>query len=122
MLRKLTHRLPIDEFEELRKEARERRISISDVIRDKLLRCKNYETKDNHPNFNSREVDLDRSHNQGESGPPEGFAKPNSEMDFAIFEILHLLREFLFERNGQILKRVDEKMEKRFGKERKRIL
>ena len=122
MLRKLTHRLPIDEFEELREEASKRRISISDVIRDKLLRSKSYESREGHPNHSFPEFDFDRSHGQGGLGPPERLANPNSEMDFAIFEILYLLREFLFERNGQILKRVDEQMEKRFGKERKKIL
>ena len=122
MLRKLTHRLPIDVFEELQEEALKHRISISDVIRDKLLWCKSYELKGGPSNPASRQMRFAQDDGPERLSSPEQAPKPNSEVDFAIFEILFLLREFLFERNGQILKKIDEKMERRFGKERKRIL
>ena len=45
---------------------------------------------------------------------------PSNDSDFTTLETLLLLREFLFERNGQILKKVDEKLDARFGRDRKK--
>jgi hypothetical protein len=108
MQRKISLRLPIDIFEDLRDEALKHRISISDVVRDKILvpRSSIISEKANTPNF----LQI------------ENTKEPANESYFATLEILHLLREFLFERNGQILKKIDDKMEKRFGKDRKKIL
>lgn len=86
-------RIPIDVFEELQAEALKHRISISNVVRQKLVSEKIITPKEK-----------------------------SSELDLVTIEILFLLREFIFEKNGQILKKIDEKMERQFGKERKKIL
>jgi hypothetical protein len=103
MLRKITLRLPFDIFEDLKEEAQKYCVSISDVIRERLLRPEI--SNNDFPNL---------------STSPKQITNQPSEDNLINLEILFLLREFLFERNGQILKRVDEKMERRFGKDRKK--
>lgn len=117
MLRKLTHRLPIDLFEELQEEASKHRITMSDLIRGKLLFLKN-----SNLSFQSPLSPGITQNNSPPPSPPQTTVNQSQETDPAILEILFLLREFLFERNGQILKKVDEKMERRFGKDRKKNL
>jgi hypothetical protein len=111
MLRKITHRLPINLYEDLRDEALKYRISISDVIRGKLLASTNPDPKKEF----AEKQELEKSSASEQT-------KQTSEIYLMTLEILLLLREFIFERNAQILKRVDEKMERRFGKDRKKIL
>ena len=116
-LRQLSHRLPIDLLEDLREEASKHRITMSDLIRAKLLFLKDANLNPQPP----------ISSGVTQNNPPmPSSSQPTtnhpSEIDLAILEILFLLREFLFERNGQILKKIDEKMEKRFGKDRKKNL
>lgn len=117
MLRKFSLLLPIEIFKELQAEANREKISISDVVRDKILRSKIPKLETSSPPIESKFGTLPSI-----SPPPNEDSKIDfSLIHFALFETLYLLREFLFERNAQILKRVDDRMEKRFGKERKRI-
>lgn len=122
MDQKLSLRLPDDVFRYLREEASKLGISVSDIVRERILRGR---SSDLNQGAEPQESSQFQNSTDRPNHPPGHLEEPVrsiSETDFAIFEILYLLREFLFERNGQILKRVDEKMEKRFGKERKRIL
>ena len=118
MSQRISVRIPNEVFQLLREEAKEHGIRISDVIRDKILQAKRPKFENpgltEKPKFEAfTRVDI----------PPIDETKTAiPHIDFASLETLYLLREFLFERNAQILKRVDDKMEKRFGKERKKIL
>lgn len=117
MLRKFSLLLPIEMFKELQAEANREKISISDVVRDKILCSKTPKLETSSPPIESKFETLPSI-----SLPPKEESKFDlSLIHFASLETLYLLREFLFERNAQILKRVDDRLEKRFGKERKRI-
>lgn len=118
MLRKFTLLLPIDVFKDLQAEALRERISISDVIRDKILQAKNPKLENPIP----AEKPKFEAFTKPDTPPNDQFKTVIPHIDFASLETLYLLREFLFDRNGQILKRVDDKMEKSFGKERKKFL
>ena len=115
MLRKMSLRLPIDIYEELFEEALRLRVSVSDVVREKILSVK-------HSNLNSSFQPPSSSQNEIFKQDIHVKEKiyPSEENDFVNLEILFLFREFLFERNAQILKKVDEKLDRRFGKDRKR--
>ncbi|MFO1464327.1 MAG: hypothetical protein U1F66_11170 [bacterium] len=117
MLRKFSLLLPIEIFKELQAEANREKISISDVVRDKILRSKTPKVKTSSPPIESKFETLPSI----SPFPIEESKIDLSQIHFASLETLYLLREFLFERNAQILKRVDDKMGKRFGNERKRI-
>lgn len=118
MSQRISVRVPNEVFYALHEEAKIHGVKISDVVRDKILQAKG--TKLGKP-FLSEESKFEAFTKPGTGTNHENkFLIPN--LDFATLETLFLLREFLFERNAQILKRVDDKMEKRFGKERKRIL
>lgn len=122
MDQKLSLRLPNDVFQNLREEASKHRISVSDVVRERILRGRNADLKQVSMVHEFSQLRKSTNRPDDEANPIEGLVKRITETDFAIFEILFLLREYLFERNGQILKKIDEKMERRFGKERTRIL
>jgi hypothetical protein len=100
MLRKSTLRLPINLYEDLHDEALKYRVSMSDVIRSKLLELK-YPIRNEIPQHELAQQKAEHS------CLSEEITKQISEIHFATLEILFLLREFLFERNAQILKRVD---------------
>lgn len=108
MQHQISVKVPIDVFESLREEALKHRISISDVVRERILAPQD-------------QLLLSQAISDG-SNKAKSSQKTFSDIDLAIIEILFLLREFLLERNGQILKKTDEKMEKRFGKDRKKFL
>lgn len=117
MLRKFSLLLPIEMFKDLQSEANREKISISDVVRDKILRSKT-------PRLETSSLTIESKFET----PPRISPLPTEDskidlslLHFASLETLYLLREFLFERNAQILKRVDDRLERRFGKERKRI-
>jgi len=118
MSQRISVRVPNDVFESLREEAKIHGVRISDVIRDKILPRKfskqGIPTQLEEPKFEAFTNAGTTANDESKSTIPH--------IDFANLETLYLLREFLFERNAQILKRVDDKMEKRFGKERKRVL
>lgn len=117
MLRKFTLLLPIEIFKELQTEAFREKISVSDVIRDKILRAKTPRSGTTTPPVESKF----EAFTKATTAPIDETKSTIPDIDFANLETLYLLREFLFERNAQILKRVDERMERRFGKERKKI-
>ena len=105
MQKKVSFLLPFDIFEDLQKEALKYQISISDLIRERISwpeRLKNDSANTLTPVANP--VDSP------------------SEDKLINLEILFLLRDFLFERNGQTLKKISEKMDKYFGKDRKKFL
>lgn len=105
MQRKVSFLLPIGVFEDIQTEALKYQISISDLIRERISRPERFK-KDSSNTVVS---------------PAQPTSQPPEE-NLINLEILFLLREFLFERNAQILKKVDERMEKRFGKDRKKII
>lgn len=105
MRRRLSLEFPIDMYEDLREEALNLKLSIADVVRQKILLSNNSRfKKSEEPNSGGKDQ------------------KQEDEVRIMTLEILLLLREFLLERNGQVLKKIDEKLEKRFGKERKKIV
>lgn len=111
MLRKFTVCLPIEIFEDLREEASKHRLSISDVVREKILGSRNAILKAETVAavIPQNESAQDQAKN---TVPFEETSKQVSEISFRTLETLFLLREFLFERDAQILKRVHEKMER----------
>ena len=108
MHHQISVKVPIDVFESLQQEAAKHKVSISDIVRERIMAPENNSLL--LPNPNSPKT---------ESVPP---IKSFSEIDLSIIEVLFLIRESFLERNGQVLKKIDEKMEKRFGKDRKKIL
>lgn len=111
-------RLPQDIREELREEAEEKRLSISDIIRDRISKSKSSFSLDQCfeeilNRLDSLELKVAQFQN------PQ--VQSSGTQDPMAVETLSLLREFLLERNAQVVKKVDEKMEKRFGKDRKKV-
>lgn len=105
MQRKVSFLLPMDVFEDIQTEALKYQISISDLIRERISRPERF--KNDSSNILA--------------SPAQPISQPPEE-NLINLEILFLLREFLFERNAQILKKVDERMEKQFGKDRKKFI
>ena len=104
-MKKVSLFLPFDVFEKFRVEASELRMSVSDILRQHLM-------KDD--SLVSYDYDREAKEDKEEIWPPQ-----LSETDLAIYETLLLLRGFVFERNAQISKKTHEKMEELFGKDRK---
>lgn len=100
-------RMPNDIVEKLEVEAKNLHTSIASIIRERVARTFTVKGED----------------------PPSQPLPTSNQSDASLLEcltitteILLLLREFLFERNAQILKKVDEKMDQHFGKNRKKVL
>jgi hypothetical protein len=111
MYKQVSIKLPFDIFEDIQDEAKKNHISISDVIRNRLYAKSRFTYQHiQEPQFKNSDEEITK---------PKSF--PSSDSDFTTFETLLLLREFLFERNGQILKKVDEKLDTQFGKDRKKM-
>ena len=108
MHHQISVKVPIDIFEGLQQEAAKHKVSISDIVRERIMAPENNSLLVPNPNPTKTES--------------ESSIQPFCEIDLSIIEVLFLIRESFLERNGQILKKIDEKMEKRFGKDRKRIL
>ena len=105
MQRKVSFLLPMNIFEDLKAEALKYQISISDLIRERISRPGRFRNDLSNP----------------VTCVPQP-ASQSSEENLLNLETLFLLREFLFERNAKILRKVDEKLEKRFGKDRKKFI
>ncbi len=105
MQRKVSFLLPMNTFEDLQTEASKYQISISDLIRERISRPGRFK--------------IDLSNSVVCAPQPTNQSSEDNPLNL---EILLLLREFLFERNAQILRKVDEKLEKRFGKDRKKFI
>ena len=118
MNHKISVRIPNEIFQSLAEEAKKYGVRVSDIVRNKILPSKNPRA-DSHAKIEDS-VNVNGLRKVSASASP---AAENQipKLYFVALETLYLLREFLFERNGQILKRVDERMEKRFGKERERV-
>ena len=121
MLRKVSLRLPIEVFEELQNEALQFKISISDIIRGKIFEPQNQNSQNSK--FAKESSSAANLQNQISEilNLLSKKEKSDQETHLINLEILFLLREFLFERNAQVLKKVSERMDERFGKERKKI-
>ncbi len=118
MIHKISMRISNETFRSLQEEAKKYRVKISVVARCRLMQPN--EILPSRKKFDSAE-DFSPGVMTTERGQAEIYPGPRSQSEFAVLETLYLLREFLFERNAQILKRIDEKMEKRFGIYRQRI-
>lgn len=118
MIHKISVRISNETFRSLQEEAKKYRVKISVVARDRLMHPSD-------PLRPKRNFDLDEEYIRElmakEMRQEDKTPEPRSQSEFAALETLYLLREFLFERNAQILKRVDDKMEKRFGIYRQKI-
>ena len=119
MPKKISVLLPNDIFENLRQESLKNRISISDVIREKILHYENaIPTSAQESSLNSNlqnQIDeLLASFSKNEKRVEETYA--------VAFEIRLLFREFLLERNGQVLRKVDQEMRQRAAKEREKTI
>ncbi len=121
-LKKVSFRLPSKLVEECEREALNFKLPLSEVLRDRFLQklsssTSHFDTSSpliqRLQDIEQKMIDLQLSHAQD--------ASLSSQESPLVVEILFLLREFLFERNAQILKKVDEKLERRFGKDRKRV-
>lgn len=120
-MKKVSFRLPAELVEECERKAEHFKLPLSHVLRDRFLETTlgNTSTVDASSSLlpalqgiEEKLVALQVFH------PKE--AVPSSQDDPLFLEILFLLRAFLFERNAQILKSVDEKLDRRFGKDRRR--
>lgn len=117
MTKKISLLLPNDIFEGLQREAARDRISISDVIREKILYHENTnQLPAQEPSLNSNlqnqiaELLVTLSKNE----------KLVDEAYTVVFETRLLLREFLLERNGQVLRKVDQELKQRAAKEKEK--
>lgn len=124
MLRKCSLYLPLDLYEDLQALSREHRTSLTDVIRGKILQTK-VDSENRHSSSQILSL-LQSIHQklleQKETSSSQTPSSMNQNSDFLLVEILFLLREFLFERNGQVLRKVDEKLDQHFGKDRRKVL
>jgi hypothetical protein len=121
MLRKFTVCLPIEIFEDLREEAAKHRLSISDVVREKILGSRSAILEVETPVAVPLKNESPQNQNSSTVVQSEEASKQISEISLRTLKTLLLLREFLFERNAQILKKVDEKMARHFGEEGKKV-
>lgn len=123
-LKKCSFYLDLHLYEELLEKAEKNRLSLSTVIRGKLSQAIE---QDFAPNPSTQIISHLRSL---ESKINESLTKastqtgttPEQKPDPMTLEILLLLREFLFERNGQVLRKVDERLDRELRGERKKIL
>ena len=122
-LKKVSFRLPSELVEEYEMKANRFEMPLSHILRDQFLQGSSATDPTSDPsaqilqaiqNIGQKLTELQLS--------PATETNSSAQDNPLCLEILFLLREFLFERNAQVLKKVDEKMEKRFGKDRKRIL
>ncbi|MCP5468557.1 MAG: hypothetical protein H7A32_04735 [Deltaproteobacteria bacterium] len=107
MKQKVSLRLPNEIFENLRQEALELQISVSDVIRQRIIHFENVNGKNSFSNFS--EQNSQNAISDADSLNPN-YENEFKEIQTIVFEIRLLLREFLFERNAQILRKVDQRL------------
>ncbi len=119
MTKKISLRLPDDIFEKLSDEAALMRISISDVMREKMLREEN-------SNSDSLKLSEPSENLQNQISEILSLVSKNEknkhDADPTLIEILFLLRELFLQRDGGVIRKVDAKLDQLFGKERKKIL
>ena len=117
MTKKISLLLPNDIFEGLQREAARDRISISDVIREKILYHENAnqppaQEPSLNPNLQNQIAELFAFFSKKEKRIEETYA--------VVFELRLLLREFLLERHGQVLRKVDQELKQRAAKEKEK--
>ncbi len=124
LLRKFSLGLPWEMYEELQKIALQQKMSLTDVIRGRILQAQNSSVNTNSLDqiLSLLQLIHQKLTEQKEPNSTQAISSENQSSDPLLLEILFLLREFLFERNGQVLRRVDEKLDRHFGKDRKKVL
>ena len=118
MPKKISLRLPNDIYETLQREALQARIPISAVARERLLQSRNIDSL--YPQTISLDPNIQKQISEilnliSEKKSPGG-------EDPALVEMLFLLRELFLQRDGGIIRKVDAMLDRRFGKERVKIL
>lgn len=118
---KVSFRLAAELVHECEQEAETLQLPLSHILRDRFSN-----KNSTHSTFDTSKIiqSLQNIENKFDHFQSTYFKEASSlsSDNPLVLEILFLLREFLFERNAQILKKVDEKLEKRFGKERQKII
>lgn len=117
MTKKISLLLPNDIFENLRQESLKDRISVSDVIRERILHYENV----NQPPAQAPSLNSNLQNQIAEL--VVALSKNEKRIDEAYtvtFEIRLLLREFLLERHGQVLRKVDQELKQRAAKEKEK--
>jgi len=111
MKRHATLRIPQNLYQEIKEEALQFGISISETI---IRRLEQYRSLIQKQNGYEKIIEKLESIS---SLPRENSISTTKKLDPVALEILYLLRELIAERSPQILKRVREKMERLFAKD-----
>ena len=123
MLKKLTIRLPMEWVERLEAEAKREKTFLANVLRDKISGAKDLQADSSDKvskdtllleKIDQQLTDLQANHPRTQPSSPQ--ENP------LLIETLFVVRELLFERNAQALRRIDEKIDRLFGKDRIKIL
>ncbi len=120
---KVSFRIHPSLVEECEKEALDLKIPLSHVLRDRFL------NQSTSQNYSKLEIDTQIFGSIKSLEEKLDFYQVNQSNSSEVLptfyplllEILFLLREFLFERNAQVLKTVNEKLDSLLGKERKKV-
>ena len=104
MLKKVTIRLHDDIYEELVQESKERRISLTDLLREIVIQRK---TK----SISGEEKEILPKENE----------QNKTELDLVAVETLFLLRQFLMEKGQQPYSKAHDMMTKKFGPDWKKL-
>lgn len=109
--------------ERLEAEAKREKTFLANVIRDKISGAKDSQADPSDrvsedalllQNINQQLTAIQASHSKTQPSSPQ--ENP------LLVETLFVVRELLFERNAQALRRIDEKIDRLFGKDRRKIL
>ena len=120
---KINLRLPAAWVASFQREARQEKTSLSNVIRSKIAGRKDITLDESTEPFElslwlqkleEKLIAFQTRHSEPSSSSPQ----ENPEL----IETLLIVRELLFERNAQALRRIDDKVERLFGKDRRKIL
>lgn len=107
MKRKVSTRLPIEIYEDLKDEADQRRVTVSDILCDRL---KKYQELIHHKNeMDELKKLLTRKMETQELNVSSPQEKSQQE-DLVTLETLFILREIAFKENPQILKKANEEL------------
>ena len=120
-LKKVSFRIASTLAEECEREARQLKLPLSHILRDRFLQkgSSDFSNREAYSQIFSQLEFISKNLEQAQSSSTnQNFSSLNHSL---LIEILFLLREFLFERNAQVLKKVDEKLDHLLGKERKKI-
>ncbi len=117
MKRKVSTRLPIEIYEDLKDEADQRGITVSDILCDRL---KKYKESVHHKNEIGELKNLLTNKIETQKLNPSDSKEKSQEEDLVSLETLFILREMAFKENPQILKKANEELNLFLEKKRKK--